>query len=173
MMPKTPLFIVTGASCVGKTSVIPYVRSQLSEFDVFDMDLEGALNPEQTIDHWLKVAHQISLSDRGTVLFGTITPEAVQKSEIKNRFSHIYYINLHCDDEVRAKRLREKGAEEGQIEKHAILANWFIQNAHTAFTPPISTIDTSQHSPEQCARYIRKWVLKYWSSRYPLEIRAN
>ncbi|WP_339282908.1 hypothetical protein [Paenibacillus sp. FSL R5-0486] len=38
-MRRLPLFIVTGASGTGKTTISSLVRKQLPEFDVFDMDI--------------------------------------------------------------------------------------------------------------------------------------
>ncbi|MCM3782777.1 AAA family ATPase [Neobacillus mesonae] len=172
-MPKTPLFVVTGASCVGKSSVVPYLRSLLPDFDVFDLhpEEESSYSP-LSLDHLLQVAYQVSLSERGTILVGTLTPETIQESDYRDRFSQIYYINLHCSDDVREHRLREKGASEAVIRENMQLAHQLLQNEHTLFNPPVTTMDTTSLSLDEVGKLIRKWVNNYWSFRYPLEIRA-
>lgn len=171
-MPKTPLFIVTGASCVGKSSVVPYLRGLLPEFVVLDLHPDESLDSSILLGPVLQMAHQISMSDRGTVLVSTLTPEDVIESGYRELFSQVYFMNLHCSDEVRDLRLRDRGATPEIIWSNTRLAHRLLDSDNFSFSPPISTIDITAYSPEEAGKLIRKWVRNYWSSRYPLEIRA-
>ncbi|WP_218240444.1 AAA family ATPase, partial [Pseudomonas sp. 2822-17] len=75
-------------------------------------------------------------------------------------FSNIYYLNLHCDYETREIRLRERGWSEVLIEEHRTFANWLLENADKAYTPPMSTVNTSTNSVEEVAIHIKNWIMK-------------
>lgn len=161
-MTKLPLFVITGASGTGKTTVSSHVRKLLPEFDVFDMDIIDNVDWQIAKENWLRVAYSISLSGRGTVLCGTMVPENIASSNYLERFERILYINLHCDDTTREKRLQARGWNENTIEDHRNFANWLVQNADTAFNPAMPTIDTTTLSSEEAAKRIEQWVRKNW-----------
>ncbi|MCK6076962.1 AAA family ATPase [Paenibacillus silvae] len=157
-MSKQPLFVITGASGTGKTTVSSHVRKLLPEFDVFDMDIIDNVDWQIAKENWLRVAYSISLSGRGTVLCGTMVPENIASSSYIDRFDRILYINLHCDDTTRQARLAARGWNEEMIQDHRNFANWLLQNADTAFDPAMPTVDTTGLSSEEAAKQIEQWV---------------
>ncbi|MDM5277296.1 AAA family ATPase [Paenibacillus silvae] len=157
-MSKQSLFVITGASGTGKTTVSSHVRKLLPEFDVFDMDIIDNVDWQIAKENWLRVAYSISLSGRGTVLCGTMVPENIASSSYIDRFDRILYINLHCDDTTRQARLAARGWNEEMIEDHRNFANWLLQNADTAFDPAMPTVDTTDLSSEEAAKQIEQWV---------------
>ncbi|CAI6052302.1 hypothetical protein PAECIP112173_01442 [Paenibacillus sp. JJ-100] len=161
-MTKLPLFVVTGASGTGKTTVSSHVRELLPEFDVFDMDIIDNVDWQIAKENWLRVAYSISLSGRGTVLCGTMVPENIASSNYIERFERILFINLHCDDTTRETRLKARGWNKNAIEDHRNFANWLVQNADTAFNPAMPTIDTTNLSSEEAAKQIEQWVKRNW-----------
>ncbi|MDR6723630.1 broad-specificity NMP kinase [Paenibacillus amylolyticus] len=161
-MSKLPLFVVTGASGTGKTTICALVRESLPEFDVFDMDIIDNVDWQIAKANWLRIAYSISLSGRGTVLCGTMVPENIESADHKDKFETIHYINLHCDDETRAARLLARGWGNEAVQEHKNFANWLVQNASVAFTPPMPTINTSELAPEEVAKEIKDWVLSNW-----------
>ncbi|WP_458122811.1 AAA family ATPase [Paenibacillus sp. Z3-2] len=161
-MSKLPLFIVTGASGTGKTTVSSHVRKLLPDFDVFDMDIINNVDWQIAKENWLRIAYSISLSGRGTVLCGTMVPENIASSDYKDRFDRILYMNLHCNDVTRETRLKSRGWDENSIEDHKNFANWLLQNSKTAFDPEMPTIDTSELSAKEVADQIKEWILKNW-----------
>ncbi len=154
-MRKLPLFIVTGASGTGKTTISSLVRKQLPEFDVFDMDIIDNVDWQIAKENWLRIAYSISLSGRGTVLCGTMVPENIASSDYIDRFDRILYMNLHCDDVTRQW-------DENLIEDHKNFASWLLQNSETAFEPPMQKIETAELTAEEVAEQIKEWVLKNW-----------
>lgn len=161
-MKKLPLFIVTGASGTGKTTICSLIRNLLPSFDVFDMDIINNVDWQIAKANWLRIAYSISLSGRGTVLCGTMVPENIESADHKDKFDKIFYINLHCDDLTRETRLKARGWEESAIEDHRKFAEWLIQNADQAFNPSMPTIDTTSLPPEEVAKQIQNWVIKNW-----------
>jgi hypothetical protein len=76
----------------------------------------------------------------------------------------IYFLNLHCSDEVREQRLRTRpswrqSSNDAFIEEHRRFANWLLDNATTAYNPPMPIVDTSNSSVTEVAAAIRRWVL--------------
>ena len=71
MQQKLPLFIVTGASGVGKTTVMEELRIQLLDFVILstDLDMFGAapLDYQGKFNLLLRIAYFVALSGRGTV----------------------------------------------------------------------------------------------------------
>ncbi|PLS01913.1 AAA family ATPase [Neobacillus cucumis] len=157
---KLPLFIITGASGTGKSTVVPYLREMLDHFDVFDIDVisEDVGDWQKLKNVWLKVASNIAKSHRMTVLCGTIMPWDVEKCDTYQDFSHIYYLNLHCDDATREIRLSKRGWSQELIEEHKIFAKWLLENAEKAYSPPMPIVESNSNVHE-VALNIKNWVL--------------
>lgn len=158
---KMPLFIVTGASGVGKTTVIKELRGLLPDADIFDIDsihpfVGEDWNKIQNI--WLRVARNIAESGRISIICGTMMPWDVEKCEDYQYFKKIYYLNLHCDDETRELRLRARNWPEDMIQEHKSFAKWLLENADKAYTPPMPTVETSKTGVNEVALQISEWV---------------
>jgi hypothetical protein len=66
-----PLFVVTGASGAGKSTIAPALRSRLRECVVFDKDLIWGASWDQVYNNWLRIAYSIAQGGRHTVICGT------------------------------------------------------------------------------------------------------
>ena len=76
----------------------------------------------------------------------------------------VHFLNLYCDDEVREHRLRARpswrqSSNDAFIEEHRWFANWLLDNATTAYNPPMATVDISNSSVTEAAAAIARWVL--------------
>jgi broad-specificity NMP kinase len=164
MEQKVPLFIVTGSSGSGKTYVINELRKILPDFDIFDIDnlREVGVTDEQQIRNvWLRVARNTAESGRMTIICGTAMTWDIEKCIDFPYFKHIYYLNLHCDDETRERRLRERNWPEEMIQDYKEFAKWLFENAEKEYTPPMPIVDTSVADVADVAAQIKKWVLQY------------
>lgn len=164
-----PLFIVTGASGVGKTTVVAELRRLLPDWEVFETDILHGVDWQQVKCNWLRIAHAIAQNGRLTMLCGTLLPEEVDQCDHRPCFSQIYYLNLHCDDETRAARLRARpawrGCDEDFIEKQRKFAQWLLDHAAIDFDPPLPTVDTTTNTPRMVAEEIRTWALAHIKSQ--------
>jgi len=70
-----PLWLVTGASGVGKTTVVDALRPLLPDWEVFDTDIIHAADWQQHRSNWLRLAHAIAQNGRYTLLCGTLLPQ--------------------------------------------------------------------------------------------------
>jgi hypothetical protein len=163
-----PLFIVTGASGAGKTAVVGELRRLMPEWEVFETDLIWGADWQQVRNNWLRIAHSIAQSGRGTILCGTMLPEDIDRCDHRDRFSRVHYLNLNCDDASRDARLRARpgwrGCTEEVIGQQRKFARWLLDNGATAFDPPLITVDTTQATVSAVACQIRDWALERWAT---------
>jgi predicted kinase len=162
-MRMLPLFVVTGASGVGKTTVVRELRTLLPDWEIFETDIIHGADWQQVKCNWLRIAHSIAQSGRHTILCGTLLPEELRQCDHVSFFSQIHFLNLHCDDVTRAARLHARpawrGCDEAFIEQHRRFAQWLLDHAATDFDPPMPTVETTHATPAQVAEQIRAWAL--------------
>jgi len=172
---KLPLFIVTGASGVGKTTVMNELRTILPEFDVFSTDDDNFGTTGSKIDYQdrfnilLHFANAVAKSGRGSIICGTFMPWDAKKCDAYNSFSEVYFINLHCDDSTRNIRLRNREDKaiwtDEMLESHKQFAQWLLDNADSAYDPPMPTIETTVTPSKEVAEQIKDYILKRWNER--------
>lgn len=76
-------------------------------------------------------------------------------------FKQVYYLNLHCDEETREKRLRERNWPEEEIQNHKSFAKRLLEIADEVYNPPMPTIDTTDTDVTEVSSRIKEWVLQY------------
>jgi hypothetical protein len=161
-LPALPLFVVTGASGVGKTTVTEPLRGLLPDCDVFEVDLTlqvAALGWETFGDTWLRLAHGVAQNGRVTVLCGSMMPDRLDALPARKLLGPIHSCNLDCPDEVLAARLRARpswrhSSVESAIVEHQRFAAWL----RTHIQP---TYDTSALTPGEVAGHIAAWVRQH------------
>jgi hypothetical protein len=164
-----PLFIVTGASGVGKTAVVEELRRLLPDWAVFETDIlwDSGGDWQFVRSNWLRIAHSLAQSGRPTLLCGTLLPEDVDRCDHRDFFTHVYYVNLHCDDATRNARLRARpawrGCTESFIAQHERFARWLLEHGRFTCDPPMHVIDTTATPVAQVAEQIRDWALGHSS----------
>ncbi len=100
-----PLFIITGASGVGKSAVIEPLQHLLSDYGVFDKDLMWAKDWDMAYNNFFRIAFALAQGNMKTVIVGTIVPEHLEGLSDRDLVGDIFYINLHTDDETRQTTL--------------------------------------------------------------------
>lgn len=142
MKRKLPLFVVTGASGVGKTTAMTELRPRLPDFAVYSTDADmfgstaGILDYPSRFNLLLRFASCNAESGIGTVICGTFMPWDAQKCDTYDAFSEVCFINLHCDDTTRNTRLRNRADKatwtDDMLKSHEQFAQWLLDNAETA-----------------------------------------
>ncbi len=157
---RAPLYVVTGASGAGKTTIFAPLTAALRECVIFDMDWlidpmkisAEPVNWDALRDAWLSVAHGIAQGHRSTVLLGPLLPDWVEILPSRRWIGPIHFALLDCSDEQRRARLMERPSwREHAIDSHLGFA------AHLRHTiSPV--LDTTSDTPEQTAQRIAIWV---------------
>ena len=118
-----PLFIVTGASGAGKSTIIEPLQHLLPEYGVFDKDSIWASSWDMVANDFFRIASALAQGDKKTVIVGTIVPHHLEGLSDRDLVGEIYYINLHTDDQTRRTRLttRRKWGQPSEefIQAHA------------------------------------------------------
>ncbi len=158
-----PLFVITGASGVGKSTVVPYLRQKLMNTVVMDSDLLwNRCGKGHYVNNWLRIAYSLAQTGLHTVICGTLLPGDFAACEDRSLVGQIYFLNLHCEDEDRERRLKARPAERGHTDKvvsdQKTFADWFLKSAETSFSPPLVLFNTSRFSAEQVSVQLADWI---------------
>lgn len=157
--PALPLFVVTGASGTGKSTITGPLRRRLPGCDVFETDAilhVAALGWDVCCNTWLQLAHQVALNGRVSVLCGSLLPSQLEPLPARGLIGPIRFCTLDCPDAVLADRLRRRPSWRGSsaetvIAEHQQFAAWLRAHINPCY-------DTSQLTPDQAADRIAAWV---------------
>jgi hypothetical protein len=162
-----PLFIVTGASGSGKTSVFaPLARRLVGRCITFDvdwlLDAAGQLSHASSVEEidssafrsaWLLVAHGVAQCGMPTVLLGPLIPEHLEGLSARKWVGEIHFLLLDCPDEIRRKHLVARPPWRSRdIEAQTSFGRWLRANID-------ARIDTTNGTPEDSADAAAQWVL--------------
>lgn len=110
---KQPLFIITGVSCVGKSTVCNILFHQEKDYIVMESDLLWNDNYNTPDDNyceycrlWMRVAANIGQAGKPVVLCGCAVPEQFEIHPERGYFTEIYYLAIVCDDNQMEQRMR-------------------------------------------------------------------
>lgn len=166
---QQPLFIISGASGTGKTTVCLSLVSKLKECVVLEQDILWGMVPATLEDNyrsyrnvWLRIAKNIGQSGRPVVLCGTAIPEQFEECPERRYFSILYYLTLVCDDDLLVERLQHRPEWRQThtiefLEDMVQFNSWLKANAHIT-RPPMTLCDTSHQDIDETVMYVAKWV---------------
>ncbi len=166
---QQPLFIISGASGAGKTTVGLALVPSLKECVVMGSDILWGMVPATPEDNyrsyrnlWLRVAKNIGQAGRPVVLCGTALPEQFEDCPERRYFSTLHYLVMVCDDDLLVERLRSRPAWRQThsaefVEDMLQFNRWLKANAHMT-QPPMTLCDTSQQSIAETVAYVAEWV---------------
>jgi hypothetical protein len=158
-LPALPLFVVTGASGTGKSTITGPLGGLLPSCLVLEADVTlhvAALGWDTWRNTWLQLTHAAALGGRVTVLTGSLTPDQLECLPARKLVGPIHFALLDCPDDVLAGRLRARPAwrgtsTEAEVIEHQRFAAWL----RTRITP---SFDTSDASAAEVAGQVAAWV---------------
>lgn len=166
---KQPLFCITGASCVGKSTACNLLLPKEKDYIVLESDLlwsEQYNTPEDNYRTyrtlWMNLCANISQIGLPCVLCGCCTPVQFETLPQRDLFTSIHYLAIVCDDETMLQRMRQgRGVtDEGWIQSSLHFNRWLRENAdHTR--PPVQLLDASVLSPQQTAEAVDAWIMHH------------
>ncbi len=104
-LPALPLFVVTGASGTGKSTITGPLRTLLPGCLVAETDVilhVAALGWDTWRNTWLQLAHAAALGRQATVLTGSLTPDQLERLPARKLIGPIHFALLDCPDDVLA-----------------------------------------------------------------------
>jgi hypothetical protein len=172
---------LTGPSGAGKSAVLPSLRQQLPDWNVFETDLlwDSGGDWQMVRRNWLRIAYnELTEGGRPVLLAGIHVPEAIDACPERRYFGTVHYAALLCDAEVLEKRLRARPAWRGVTEEYIAeqksLIAWLTANAATAFSPTLIVVDTTAQTVEETAEQVANWARRAWiGESKPADTGAN
>lgn len=167
---QQPLFIITGPSGAGKTTVcLELVQLLREECVVMESDILWGAFPDtqgggyhEYRNMWLRVAKNIGQAGRPVALCGTALPEQFEACPERRYFSTLHYLAIVCEDSLLIERLRQRpqwrksGTEE--VVKNMIRFNRWLKEHAATTQPPMTLYDNSQKSLQETAQDIAQWI---------------
>lgn len=166
---RLPLFVVSGASGSGKTTVMHHLLHTLPECVVLESDIlwgtvaeDGPNDFHSYYDLWLRVVKAVAQAGKPVVLCGTALPETIERLPERRYIGPIHYLALVCDARVQRERLvarpawRKSGTEEF-LQAQTGFNHHLLQHA-MEMSPPMELLDTTEVPAVETARQVRRWV---------------
>ena len=166
---RLPLFVITGASCGGKSTTCLALAARTNDFVVMDCDIlfhtafnEPGDNYRTFRDTWLRVCKNISQAGKPVILCGSSIPEQYEQCVERRYFSTIHYLALVCTDEVLESRLQSRPewracSDDEHINRHLAFNRWLKENARST-QPPMSLLDTSEITVDESVEGVENWI---------------
>jgi broad-specificity NMP kinase len=165
---KLPLYVVTGASGTGKTTLslkLPYELPGCIclETDILWSETYNMPDDDYRLfrNSWLRLAKNIAQNNIPAMLCGSVTPGQFENCPQGRYFSSINYLVLVCDDDVLAERLRARPAWRGSSSDEFVSGmqgfnRWFKENAEHA-DYDMQLLDTTQISTAEAVSEVIRW----------------
>jgi hypothetical protein len=157
-LPLLPLFVVTGASGTGKSTITNALRARLPSCEVLETDLilhVAELGWHAWRNPWMMVAYGLSLNGRSAVLCGSLLPEHLEELPARPLVGPVHFCNLDCPDDVLANRLRDRPQWRAWNEDRVFEHQRFAADLRARIQP---SYDTSLLSVNETADAVASWV---------------
>lgn len=172
---QLPLFILTGASGSGKSTICLGLVARMSECVFLENDLFWRAEFATPEDNYysfrnlcLRVGKNISQAGRPVVLCGSAIPEQYETCAERRYFSETHYLALVCDEQELVRRLRDRpgwrrSSTPEVVEEMVKFNRWFKENAAKT-KPPMTLLDNSCLSLEETVESVADWIRRHLPS---------
>jgi adenylate kinase family enzyme len=166
---RLPLFILTGASGVGKSTVSLDLAAKIKDVVVMESDIlwreqfdQPETNYREYREIWLRLCKNISQAGKPVVLCGTGEPTQFEECLQRRYFSELHYMALVCDDQILVSRLCNRPTWRTKIEdrviKEQVAFNRWLLNSAPHTKPPMSLLDTSELTIDETVEKVERWI---------------
>lgn len=166
---KLPLFIVAGASGVGKSSACEILFQRETDYIVLESDIlwndvyNG--NPDDGYrayrEVWMTMCANISQIGKPCVLCGCGEPRHFEICDARQYFSDVHYLAVVCRNDILAHRMQDlRGiTKKNWISSSQVYNQWLFDNAELT-EPAITLVDNSDITLKETAMQIEKWIME-------------
>jgi hypothetical protein len=163
---RPPLFAVSGATGVGKTTATARLHGLLPEVLRLDGDL---LWSNEYFDRpgditrfyatWLNVAAAVAENGVSLVFCGAVAPSNWEPLPERELVGDIHYLALVCEPDIHEARFRSRGpgSQDHRLPHFLNHNRWLRENASRT-EPPMDVIDSTHQTPEETTRAVADWI---------------
>jgi hypothetical protein len=164
---QLPLFVITGASGTGKSTVMLHLAFKQNEFVCLDSDIlwrEEFNKPDDDYieyrNMWLRMVKNIAQAGRPVALFGSSTPGQFERCNERRYIGDIHYLALVCDDAELERRLKarpgwRKSGDEEVVVRMQQFNGWLRENAAAT---GMTALDTTSMDIEATVSATLQWL---------------
>jgi broad-specificity NMP kinase len=168
-----PLFVITGPSGVGKSTVWETLTPTMDEVVCLEADTLWGRVPATATDKyaaywnvWLDVAVAVNQSGRPVALFGTTVPENMESCLARPLLRATHYLALVLDPVELEGRLRSRPAWRGSstdafVGEMLKFDAWLRANAERT-TPRLTLLDVTGLSAAETGTRVAEWIRGAW-----------
>lgn len=165
---KLPLFVVTGASGVGKTTTVQALQGLTRDFVCLDADFFYNLMPHETEADYLAQTEQAQALSRDIMQCGrpVVWAQAgnihmLDKTYGARFFGGIYVLALVCGEEELRSRMTEgrKISDKGWIESSVDYNRYFMEHDQIG-SVAYERLNVGGMSVDRAARSVENWLKK-------------
>ena len=159
---RNRLFVITGASCIGKSTASEILFKNEKDYIVMESDLlwSNVYNtPEDNYrayrELWMRICSNISQIGMPVVLCGCATPEQFEVCDARKYFSEMIYIAIVAEKDELIKRMKygRSVTDDNWINSSVQFNEWLKNNAAKT-TPNIILVDNTHMSSDETANKI-------------------
>jgi hypothetical protein len=166
---QLPLFILTGASSAGKSTLCLELATRVSQCVSLECDIFWRPEFNTPGDDYhgfrnlcLRVAKNVGQGGRPVVLCGSAIPAQYETCPERRYFAATFYLALVCDDRELVQRLQNRptwraSSDPETIESMLNFNRWLKDNAQNTH-PPMTLLDTTHLSIEQSFQRAAHWL---------------
>lgn len=163
---KLPLFFITGASGVGKTTAARILQRKTQDFIVLDADMFYNIMPHETDDDYYDQVEQVESLSKNIMQCGKSVVwtmagniDKLPRTYNSRFFSDIYVLALVCEEQSLRMRMREgrRITDEGWINS-SVEYNMFFQTHDQIGEVKFETLDTEGKSVVEVAEAVLRWM---------------
>jgi hypothetical protein len=158
-----PMFVLTGASAAGKSTVGNELLGSQNDPIVLDADMLWVPEMDTPEDGyarfrsmWLRLSSNIHQAGHSTLLIGSGVPEQYDSRPERAYVGPMHWMALVCDDDVLEARLRARPAWRGVT--NAFVKAMLAFNAGLRNRTDIQIIDTSQLDVAETVVRVKEWL---------------
>ena len=163
---KLPLFVVTGASGVGKTAAVQALQGLTRDFVCLDADFFYNLMPHETQEDYMAQTEQAQALSRDIMQCGrpVVWAQAgnihmLDKTYGARFFDGIYVLALTCPEEELRRRMTEGRniSDQGWIQSSVDYNRYFMEHDHIG-SVAYERLDTGGMDVNRAAWAVEKWL---------------
>ena len=163
---KLSLFIISGASGVGKSTACEILFQNQKDYVVLESDIWWDKKYDTPADgyreyreRWLTLCANVSQIGMPCVLCGCADPDQFEKTTARGLFSVIHYLAVVCDEEILKRRLTKgRGiCDDSHIAGSLCFNRWLKVNGNKT-EPKMEILDNSCLTAKETAEKIHNWI---------------
>ena len=170
---RMPLFIITGASAAGKSTISAQLFLKEKDYHVIESDIfwsEFYNEPETDYrkyrEYCLRICKNISQIGKPVVLCGSAVPKQFENCIERRYFAKIHYLAVVCDEDILQRRLiEERHFEDPKSIKSALDFNTWLKTNAANTSPKIQLLDNSRLTVEEATQRTNEWIYEHINSK--------